>query len=88
MRLELVLTDGRTSSGDAMIFTRILLYSPYACNAVIKCIPASPKAGTYNIAMQDSYGDGWNGGFINVVINGTALAPIAIASGSSGTGLS
>lgn len=88
VRLELVLTDGRTfSSGDATGSLQGSYFSsPYAYNAVIKCIPASPKAGTYNIAMQDSYGDGWNGGFINVVINGTALAPITIASGSSGTG--
>ena len=88
VRLELVLTDGRTfSSGDATGSLQGSYFSsPYAYNAVIKCIPASPKAGTYNIAMQDSYGDGWNGGFINVVINGTTLAPITIASGSSGTG--
>ncbi|MGB1444566.1 MAG: hypothetical protein ACPG7X_02015 [Flavobacteriaceae bacterium] len=88
VRLELVLTDGRTfSSGDATGSLQGSYFSsPYAYNAVIKCIPASPKPGTYNIAMQDSYGDGWNGGFINVVINGTALAPITIASGSSGTG--
>ena len=88
VRLELILTDGRTfSSGDATGSLQGSYFSsPYAYNAVIKCIPASPKAGTYNIAMQDSYGDGWNGGFINVVINGTALAPITIASGSSGTG--
>ena len=48
VRLELVLTDGRTfSSGDATGSLQGSYFaSPYAYNCVIKCIPASPKAGT------------------------------------------
>ena len=88
VRLELVLTDGRTfSSGDATGSLQGSYFaSPYAYNCVIKCIPASPKAGTYNVAMQDSYGDGWNGGYISVNINGAEVSQITIPSGSSGTG--
>ena len=36
--------------------------------------------------MQDSYGDGWNGGYISVNINGAEVSQITIPSGSSGTG--
>ena len=35
--------------------------------------------------MQDSYGDGWNGGAIIVTIDGTTLDPITITSGSGGS---
>jgi len=88
VRLELVLTDGRTFSSDDATGSLQGSYfsSPYAYNAIIKCIPASPKAGTYVVDMQDSYGDGWNGGAIIVTIDGTALPPITIDSGSSGSG--
>ena len=86
VRLELVLTDGRTFSSDDSTGSLQGSYfsSPYAYNAVIKCIPASPVAGTYEVAMHDSYGDGWNGGYISVNINGTEVQQITIPSGSSG----
>ena len=87
VRLELVLTDGRTFSSDDATGSLQGSYfsSPYAYNAIIKCIPASPKAGTYVVDMQDSYGDGWNGGAIIVTIDGTTLDPITITSGSGGS---
>lgn len=86
VRLELVLTDGRTFSSDDSTGSLQGSYfsSPYAYNAVIKCIPASPVAGTYEVAMQDSYGDGWNGAYISVNINGIEVKQISISSGSSG----
>ena len=88
VRLELVLTDGRTFSSDDATGSLQGSYfsSPYAYNAVIKCIPATPKTGTYEVAMQDSYGDGWNGGYISVNIDGTETQQISIPSGSSGNG--
>lgn len=87
VRLELVLTDGRTFSSDDATGSLQGSYfsSPYAYNAIIKCIPASPKAGTYVVDMRDSYGDGWNGGAIIVTIDGTTLDPITITSGSGGS---
>ena len=86
VRLELVLTDGRTFSSDDSTGSLQGSYfsSPYAYNAVIKCIPASPVAGTYEVAMQDSYGDGWNGGYISVNIDGVEVQQITIPSGSTG----
>lgn len=86
VRLELVLTDGRTFSSDDATGSLQGSYfsSPYAYNAVIKCIPASPKDGTYEVAMQDSYGDGWNGGYISVNIDGTEVQQIKIDNGAAG----
>ena len=85
VRLELVLTDGRTfsSSDSTGSLQGSYFSSPYAYNAVIKCIPASPVAGTYEVAMQDSYGDGWNGGYISVNIDGAEVQQLSISDGAS-----
>ena len=74
VRLALNLTDGRsfTNTDATGSLQGSYFSSPYAYNAVIKCIPASPVAGNYSIEMRDSYGDGWNGGFIETIINGAS----------------
>jgi len=74
VRLELVLTDGRTFSADDASGSLQGSYfqSPYAYSAGILCVPASPFPGDYVIDMQDSYGDGWQGSGIIVTIDGTA----------------
>ena len=41
---------------------------------------------TYTFNLDDSFGDGWNGGSIDVQQNGVTMANITLASGSSGTG--
>ena len=46
--------------------------------------PCYAKTWDYDVDMFDSYGDGWNGGAIIVTIDGNALPPITINSGSSG----
>lgn len=38
----------------------------------------------YDIAMTDSYGDGWNGGAINLFVNGVQTNSYTISTGSSG----
>ena len=38
---------------------------------------------TFN--MTDSYGDGWNGGYIDVAENGTSVAQVTLSTGSSGS---
>ena len=40
----------------------------------------------YNVDMQDSFGDGWNGASIDVSVNGSIVTNLTIATGSSGTG--
>jgi len=70
MELRLNLTDGRTfgKSSAAGIITGGFFASPFVYNALIVC---SPEPGTYHIDMRDSYGDGWQGGGIEVDIDGT-----------------
>ena len=40
----------------------------------------------YNVDMQDSFGDGWNGASIDVSVNGAFVTNFTIATGSSGSG--
>ncbi|MDR4988343.1 MAG: DUF4623 domain-containing protein [Bacteroidales bacterium] len=43
----------------------------------------APVSGTYEIALIDDYGDGWNGGLVSVYVNGVAvLTDITLASGA------
>jgi len=71
MELRLNLTDGRTfGKNDAGgIITGGFFASPFVYNALIVC---SPEPGTYHVDMQDSYGDGWQGGGLDVDIDGVA----------------
>ncbi len=58
VRLELVLTDGRTfSAADTSGSLQGSYFaSPYAYPVPILC---APKPGNYRVEMHDSYGDGW-----------------------------
>jgi len=69
MELRLNLTDGRTfgKNSAAGIITGGFFASPFVYNALIVC---SPEPGDYHIDMRDSYGDGWQGGGIEVDIDG------------------
>ncbi|MCF6223781.1 MAG: hypothetical protein L3J34_08640 [Flavobacteriaceae bacterium] len=84
-RMEYVMTDGRTfSSADGSGSLQGSYFSsPYLYQAGLLCIPEIPFPGDYKIVMQDSYGDGWNGASISVVIDGVST-DYTIA-GSSGT---
>jgi hypothetical protein len=70
MELRLNLSDGRTfgKNSAAGIITGGFFASPFVYNALIVC---SPEPGTYHIDMRDSYGDGWQGGGIEVDIDGS-----------------
>ena len=72
MELRLNLTDGRTfgKNSAAGIITGGFFSSPFAYNALIVC---SPEPGTYHIDMRDSYGDGWQGGGIEVDTDGAIV---------------
>ena len=85
-RLVLNLTNGEsyTAKDAASSLTGSYFRSPYQYNKIIKCIPTAPVPGDYTIQMNDSYGDGWNGGFLTVTIDGTSTK-FDIA-GASGTG--
>jgi len=87
-RLEAVLTDGRSYS-QADVTGGLqggFFASPYAYNAQLLCFPDEPYSGDYVVEMQDSYGDGWNGGAIEADIDGVkTLYTISAAQGASNT---
>ncbi len=51
-------------------------------SAAIVC---PPKPGVYTIDMQDSYGDGWQGGGVNVILDGETTFVTLLGNVSSGT---
>lgn len=73
VRLQLNLTDGRsfTDSDASGSLQGSYFSSPYKYNTVIKCIPTSAVPGIYTFEMTDDYGDGWNGGYFKVTVDGT-----------------
>ncbi|MBN4085395.1 hypothetical protein JYT89_03535 [Flavobacteriaceae bacterium AH-315-B10] len=72
IRLELLLTDGRSfSAADGSgSLQGSYFQSPYVYQAGMLCIPITPVTGDYQIDMQDSWGDGWNGAAIRVIVDG------------------
>lgn len=75
VRLALNLTDGRVfTEGDAnaSVGSGSFFRSPFVYFVDIACIPLGPVPGTYVFDMVDSYGDGWNGGFLTVTIDGVS----------------
>lgn len=85
-RLILTLTDGRTFTNDDSTgtITGSFFNAPYFYGPVIKCIPPAPVPGEYTIEMEDSWGDGWNGASIDVVIDGESSS-YTIDDGTAGT---
>ena len=84
IRLELVLTDGRTFSAESSSSSLQGSYwsSPFVYESQILCNPDTPITGDYLVNMQDSWGDGWNGAALKVTIDGVAT-DYTIDSGSS-----
>lgn len=85
IRMAVNLTDGRSFTDvDATgnVSGGSFFSSPYAYRAGINCIPTSPVIGDYTLNMEDSYGDGWDGAFITVTIDGTGT-DYTIAAGSA-----
>lgn len=87
VRLALNLTDGRVfTEGDAnaSVGSGSFFRSPFVYFVDIACIPLGPVPGTYVFDMVDSYGDGWNGGFLTVTIDGVST-DISVPEPSSST---
>ncbi|MCH2231721.1 MAG: gliding motility-associated C-terminal domain-containing protein [Crocinitomicaceae bacterium] len=57
------------------------------CNVTVSYEPTPITGGCcdYTLEMIDSYGDGWNGGQLQIIVNGSALGPFTLASGASGS---
>lgn len=96
IRLELVLTDGRKFSNDdnSGTITGSFFSSPFLYTPVVVCPPQAPTPGTWEIEMQDSFGDGWNGASLDITVDGevnnfliddgfTASETLEVADGAS-----
>ncbi len=73
IRFEINLTDGRRFSNDntgATVAGGSFFRSPFIYTVNVNCVPLAPIPGDYIIEYIDLYGDGWNGGFITVTIDG------------------
>ncbi len=79
VRFEVVLTDGRSFSvaDNSGTITGSFFNSPFLYNVNVVCAPSQPTAGTWIVETDDTFGDGWNGGALNVVLDGQAISPIA-----------
>ncbi len=86
-RLQLTLTDGQvfTNTSNTQTLTGSFFASPFQYNKPIKCIPPTPVPGDYLFELADSYGDGWDGAFITVTIDGVSTDYTAEGSGTNHT---
>ena len=87
VRFEVVLTDGRSFSAEnnSGTITGSYFRSPFSNNIAVVCAPSVPTPGEWTIVTVDSYGDGWNGASLEVLIDGAPAASIA-NDGSTATG--
>ena len=58
--------------------------SPFAYNVGVVCIPVEPVTGDYVLNIIDSFGDGWDGAFLTVTIDGVST-DFTITEGSAGS---
>ncbi len=86
VRFELVLTDGRrySAANNSGTITGSFFASPFLYNVNVVCAPSTPTPGDWIFDMQDSYGDGWNGAYLSVTIDGTETQ-VTIEDGSAAT---
>ncbi|HMB64617.1 MAG TPA: hypothetical protein VKN36_16170, partial [Eudoraea sp.] len=77
IRFVINMTDGRSFTDIDLtgnVSGGSFYSSPLAYRASIVCPAKSGAAGTWTIDMQDSYGDGWNDGSLDVTIDGTTTS--------------
>ncbi|TLP82176.1 hypothetical protein [Maribacter sp. ACAM166] len=75
IRYVLNLTDGRAFSNGNLNNTvsgGSYFRSPFQYTIPLVCPPIVPTAGEWTLALQDSYGDSWNGASLDVIIDGTS----------------
>jgi hypothetical protein len=83
IRFALNLTDGRTFSAEnnSGTITGSYFASPFLNRITVVCAPSVPTAGTWTFVTNDSYGDGWNGASLSVVIDGGDIQSISNVDG-------
>ena len=85
LRLVANLNDGRefTNNANGTVTGGSFFSSPFAYNISIACIPITPFTGDYTLEILDSFGDGWDGAFITVDIDGTTTDYTTAGSGDT-----
>ncbi len=85
-RFELELTNGaiytNTNLGGT-VSGGSFFSSPFIYNVGLKCIPITPFAGEYTLDLVDDFGDGWDGAFITVTIDGVSTDYTAEGDGTT-----
>ncbi|PJB12578.1 MAG: hypothetical protein CO119_06200 [Flavobacteriales bacterium CG_4_9_14_3_um_filter_40_17] len=85
IRLALNLTDGRVitfTDVASNVASSSFFRSPYRYFANVACIPLTPVPGLYKFELVDDYGDGWDGAFLTVTIDGVSTVITATGSGT------
>jgi hypothetical protein len=85
LRYEIITADGRivtTNENGTEYFYSISTSECVALDA------DGPFPGEYTVNMVDSYGDGWNGGFLTVSVDGAEVenSPFRVETGDAATG--
>jgi len=86
-RFELELTDDRVftnTNATGTVSGGSFFSSPFIYNVGLKCVPITPFAGEYTFTLVDSFGDGWDGAFITVTIDGGEPQQLTITGGDKG----
>lgn len=55
------------------MFSRITLFLAIFCGGIFSAINTKAQCCTYTLSMHDSYGDGWNGGQLEIFINNISI---------------
>ncbi|WP_340202203.1 hypothetical protein [Ascidiimonas sp. W6] len=87
MEFVLNLTDGRSftfTDVSGAVQSGSFFRSPFRYGVGVKCVPTAPVPGDYSLTLRDSFGDGWDGAFITVNIDGVST-DYTITDGSSGS---
>ncbi|QQS29319.1 MAG: hypothetical protein IPM47_21250 [Sphingobacteriales bacterium] len=75
------------SGGGTQIYSSTIGSNPPSSQSITNSCSSGGGGGggggcTYSICLSDTYGDGWNGGYVNVVVNGsTVLSGTTLGSG-------
>jgi len=83
VRFVINLTDGRsfTDAQNSGTLTGSYFSSPFLNRVNVVCAPSKPTAGTWLFNTTDTWGDGWNGGALDIVLDGAAAGSIVNVDG-------
>lgn len=87
IRWEYTTDDGRLFKKWGVSVCTEFPNAECAVNFTVVCASSIPNPqGTWNFTLADVYGDGWQGGYIGVVVDGVEVDQIAIPNGGGFSG--